>query len=68
VFADADRSPLVSYDAAELDGRIMHADTQPGSESRRARAIDPGRRALLHVWIDIHIGWCSLTTKARSSS
>jgi hypothetical protein len=48
-FAEQQPTPLLSYRAEELDTRVMHPAAEP--TKRHGRTIDPGRQAVVHVWL-----------------
>jgi hypothetical protein len=53
VFRARDASAVVSYGAAELDDRVMHADVERGTSGRYGRTVETGKRAIAHVWISV---------------
>jgi hypothetical protein len=51
VFGELDRKPLLVYEIADLDGRIMRPDADPAV--RYGRLVLTGATALLHVWVTL---------------
>lgn len=49
VSADGDGPPLLTYNATDLEGRVVRPGADP--KVRYSRSIDAGARVLVHVWL-----------------